>query len=500
LDLPAAEQRVDWAQWMTLQLRDADWVLAIASPEYKRRSEGDALPGDGRGVQWEGRLIRELFYANQDEGLRRMLPVVLPGCSADDIPLWLAPVSATYYLVSDYTVGGAEKLLRVLTGQPWETEPPLGTLPTLPPRIQNHSAPGRHEDDSAVSRLGRERPSVPAGTAAPAAGQPATLSWRQQVDTARSPSFSGGSPLHKAREFKPVGPMALLWASSAIALAFLGRPAVWLSTAVVAGLAAYVAGWVPDIRVRRLGVLAALLSLTIYALTVIVGNYGIVNNLCVIIVAAIFAGSVYKYPGVWLDDESTVSYDRRFMRWIQQRRWLSDTDLHDARAALLDQLGGIPSVRFAHLPGKDFPFLAVAGNRIVLIRFAHWPPGRYTWNLDGKYQVYLDGQGFAEASGNVSDIFVDASHWRSRLKSAECMVAVVVAPDPALGDGHILLQMTGENGIDFVTPETFGDTVGTFLAAQPYELDFYLLKNLVRNNDGPLGNSRISAERFGAKK
>src|SRR5262249_13144743 len=67
-------------------------------------------------------------------GLQRVLPVVLPGCSADDIPLWLAPASASRYEVSDYTVAGAEKLLRVLTGQPWETEPPLGARPVLAPR------------------------------------------------------------------------------------------------------------------------------------------------------------------------------------------------------------------------------------------------------------------------------------------------------------------------------------------------------------------------------
>ena len=134
LDLLAAEQRMDWAQWMTLQVREAQWVLVIASPQYRRRAEGDAPPGEGRGVQWEARLIREVFYTNQKTGLRRVLPVVLPDCSADDIPFWLAPVSATHYLVSDYSVAGAETLLRVLTGQPRETEPPLGVAPVLPPR------------------------------------------------------------------------------------------------------------------------------------------------------------------------------------------------------------------------------------------------------------------------------------------------------------------------------------------------------------------------------
>jgi hypothetical protein len=47
--------------------------------------------------------------------------VVLPGCSAADSPAWLAPAAATYYEVSEFTVAGAGKLLRLLSAQPWET-------------------------------------------------------------------------------------------------------------------------------------------------------------------------------------------------------------------------------------------------------------------------------------------------------------------------------------------------------------------------------------------
>src|SRR3989337_1512065 len=52
LDLPAAERRQDWAVWMHHQVRRAEFVLVVASPEYRRRSEGDASPDEGRGVQW----------------------------------------------------------------------------------------------------------------------------------------------------------------------------------------------------------------------------------------------------------------------------------------------------------------------------------------------------------------------------------------------------------------------------------------------------------------
>jgi hypothetical protein len=129
-----AEDRHDWAEWMVQQIRDAGRVLVVASPAYARRAEGDAHPDEGRGVQWEAGLIRDLMYSDQKAGLRWVLPVVLPGCSPNDIPLWLRPASAVHYRVSEFTVSGAERLLRVLTGQPLETEPPLGTIPLLPPR------------------------------------------------------------------------------------------------------------------------------------------------------------------------------------------------------------------------------------------------------------------------------------------------------------------------------------------------------------------------------
>jgi hypothetical protein len=63
LDLAVAE-RVDWAQWMTREVQAADRVLVIASAAYRQRADGDAGPAEGRGVQWEAQLIRDLFYAD----------------------------------------------------------------------------------------------------------------------------------------------------------------------------------------------------------------------------------------------------------------------------------------------------------------------------------------------------------------------------------------------------------------------------------------------------
>ena len=49
LDKPAAERRQDWPLWMLRQVRDARYVLVVASPAYRRRAEGDAAADEGRG-------------------------------------------------------------------------------------------------------------------------------------------------------------------------------------------------------------------------------------------------------------------------------------------------------------------------------------------------------------------------------------------------------------------------------------------------------------------
>jgi hypothetical protein len=142
LDLPASEWRQDWPVWMLREVRAARFVLVVVSPAYKRRAEGDAASGEGRGVQWEAALIRDEVYAGREAALAKFLPVVLPGGSAADIPAWLGPTSTTHYEVTDFTVAGTEKLLRYLTGQPFETEPPLGAPPVLPPREVFAATPG----------------------------------------------------------------------------------------------------------------------------------------------------------------------------------------------------------------------------------------------------------------------------------------------------------------------------------------------------------------------
>jgi hypothetical protein len=89
-----ASGRVDWALWMGDMIRWADHVLVVASDAYRKRAEGRTDPGEGRGVGWEARLIRDAFYKNQHD-LDRFVPVLLPGHSADQLPDFLAPHSSS---------------------------------------------------------------------------------------------------------------------------------------------------------------------------------------------------------------------------------------------------------------------------------------------------------------------------------------------------------------------------------------------------------------------
>jgi hypothetical protein len=152
LDLPAAAHRQDWALWMADELRAADVVLVVASRVYRERAEGRGDPNVGRGVRWEARLIRDAFYRDQ-HALNRFVPVVLPGQSIDGVPDFLSPHATTVYHVSDFTIAGAEPLLRLLTGQPDAIEPPVAPAPQLAPRPSRLPTPTADRDGDQPARI-----------------------------------------------------------------------------------------------------------------------------------------------------------------------------------------------------------------------------------------------------------------------------------------------------------------------------------------------------------
>ncbi|MFF1614743.1 SEFIR domain-containing protein [Amycolatopsis sp. NPDC058278] len=109
--------RIDWSLWATRNLKAADFVIVVASPLYRARADGDAPPDEGRGAQFETAIIRNKLTKDLEAGTRRVLPVVLPGHSIDDIPEFLNPYSTTRYEIAEFTDAGVADLLAAITGQ-----------------------------------------------------------------------------------------------------------------------------------------------------------------------------------------------------------------------------------------------------------------------------------------------------------------------------------------------------------------------------------------------
>ncbi|MET9224723.1 CHAT domain-containing protein [Lentzea sp. NPDC003310] len=192
LDRAAAQRRQDWALWMADQVRESDHVLIVASAAYRERAEGRSGPDVGRGVQYEARLIRDAFYANQ-ENLDRFVPVVLPGQSVAGVPDWLAPATSTVFTVEEYSKAGMEGLLRFLLDQPEEIEPPLGSQsPVFTRRDHTLSLPAQqlaHEFALRLSVVGNGQVRTETLLAGTVLGEqtavvpPGLVSWQAELDS-----------------------------------------------------------------------------------------------------------------------------------------------------------------------------------------------------------------------------------------------------------------------------------------------------------------------------
>jgi hypothetical protein len=166
IDLWERGQRRDWLDWAVDQIEHGDFVLAIASPEYKRLSEPHNDSHDH--ARFQLMMLREHLAADRPRWLPKILPVVLPGGSADDLPMFLQPYSATRYAIP----GQLDELLRVLTGQPRHIRPELGS-PAYP------VAPER-DDLFRVTPVGADLSRVLVGAAERLAGA-VTKRWRDEA-------------------------------------------------------------------------------------------------------------------------------------------------------------------------------------------------------------------------------------------------------------------------------------------------------------------------------
>lgn len=143
------EEDPGWPRWMEAQIRAADFVLMICTPQYRREFE-DEKP-EGRGVAWESKVIYNYVYRNKHER-NKFLPVFLSEPAMPDIPVLFT--GATFYSLKDDQ--GYKRLFQRLTGQRHCAKPELGSLRPLASREQRSSL--LHAPVTAADEQSGEKP------------------------------------------------------------------------------------------------------------------------------------------------------------------------------------------------------------------------------------------------------------------------------------------------------------------------------------------------------
>jgi hypothetical protein len=128
-----------WDLWMEKRIEWAEFVLIVCTETYARRFKGDEEPGVGRGVTWEGTIIRQHLYNSQLTDTK-FIPVVFSSQDLAHVPLILN--AHDKYVLND------EKSFRTL-GYRLRKEPivvipevAVGNLPSpSPPEFLSHPKP-----------------------------------------------------------------------------------------------------------------------------------------------------------------------------------------------------------------------------------------------------------------------------------------------------------------------------------------------------------------------
>ncbi|WP_410597378.1 toll/interleukin-1 receptor domain-containing protein [Amycolatopsis sp. lyj-23] len=119
VDQDGLEQRRNWDEWTATQILRTDYVIVVASPAYRAVGDGELTDATRhRGVRSEYSRLADLLHRDRDRWTKKLLPVVLPGHSPEEIPLAFLPAIADYYVLSAFTQDAAADLLNVLFTAP----------------------------------------------------------------------------------------------------------------------------------------------------------------------------------------------------------------------------------------------------------------------------------------------------------------------------------------------------------------------------------------------
>ncbi|MEU5845310.1 SEFIR domain-containing protein [Saccharopolyspora shandongensis] len=138
IDFWLGPERQDIGEWAEHYIEKADYTLVIASTRYRDIGNGYGTDHENRGGKWEIVVLREKLQKARSVWTPRILPVLLPGHTEEEIPDFLQPCGAHRYDVPEINEKGIEKLYRTLTKQPKHVKPELGESMVLPPK----SGPG----------------------------------------------------------------------------------------------------------------------------------------------------------------------------------------------------------------------------------------------------------------------------------------------------------------------------------------------------------------------
>ncbi|HEX5119446.1 MAG TPA: toll/interleukin-1 receptor domain-containing protein [Pseudonocardiaceae bacterium] len=110
-------RRRDWQHWAINQITEADFVVIVASPVCRAVGDGTYRGMEHGGIRSELDIIRNILHQHpkwQDY----LLPVVLPGESIDNLPLFLRPQTADHFLIKELTLTGVNGLITAMHETP----------------------------------------------------------------------------------------------------------------------------------------------------------------------------------------------------------------------------------------------------------------------------------------------------------------------------------------------------------------------------------------------
>ncbi|WP_092780552.1 J domain-containing protein [Actinokineospora terrae] len=141
---------------------------------------------------------------------------------------------------------------------------------------------------------------------------------------------------------------------------------------------------------------------------------------------------------------------------------------------LVNYLARLPGARVFHglsRPGSvfaDVEHAVLCGHRLVLVESKLWLPGHYEIDDDGS--LWRNGHPFR---GGSTHLFDAVAAFADHLPGVEVRGVVLVYPSRS---GEVTTDETPGNGVSAMTPPTFVDDIGTWLAADCATVDHHVLR------------------------